>query len=75
MDFLSALGLEGELAWPNIVMNSTTMNQKTIEAIRAMGARVVWLYLARDDSGRQLTGLYRQELPHVAVQYARSGTR
>jgi len=66
MDFLSALTYYGrDIATPVIVMNSTALKERTIEAIKEMVIDKVYLYLDRDQSGRELTEHFRHELQGV----------
>jgi len=68
MDFLSALTYYGkDITTPVIVMNSTALKERTIEAIEEMGAGKVYLYLDRDQSGRELTEHFKQQLYGVTV--------
>lgn len=69
MDFLSAVMLVGRPPrMPVIVMNSTAMKDKTLEAIRTLGATTVYLYLDWDATGRQLTAAFQEALTGVEVQ-------
>ena len=69
MDFLSAVMLVGRPPrMPVIVMNSTAMKDKTLEAIHTLGVKTVYLYLDRDETGRQLTMALQEALTGVEVQ-------
>jgi len=66
IDFLSALTHYGkDITTPVIVMNSVAMKDRTVEAIKEMGVNKVYLYLDRDQSGRELTEHFRNELQGV----------
>jgi len=68
IDFLSALVYYGKpITTPVIVMNSVAMKHRTLNTIRDMGSRKVYLYLDRDEAGRELAGYLRKELQGVAV--------
>jgi len=63
MDFLSALEYYGKpITTPVIVLNSVAMKDRAVEAIRDMQVSKVYLYLDRDESGRELTGYFQQRL-------------
>jgi len=68
IDFLSALTHYGkDIATPVIVLNSVAMKDRAVEAIREIGADKVYLYLDRDQSGRELTEYFTQQLHGVTV--------
>lgn len=68
MDFLSAVVLSGrQPEHPVIVMNSVAMKEKTIEAIKQLGAQKVDLYLDRDEAGKALTAAFQHMLPSCTV--------
>jgi len=69
MDFLSAFSYpETEIAnMTAIVLNSTALKQKALDAVRQIGARTVYLYLDHDESGRTLTAAFQRELQGVRV--------
>lgn len=50
-----------------IVLNSVTMKDKAVEAIKEMGVGKVYLYLDRDPSGRELTQHFLQPLFGVTL--------
>jgi DNA primase len=69
MDFLSAVMLVGRPPrMPVIVMNSTALKEKTLEAIRELGVKTAYLYLDRDEAGRQLTTAFQDALCNLDVQ-------
>ena len=66
IDFLSALTYYGKpITTPVIVMNSVAMKDRAVEVIKEMGVSKVYLYLDRDQSGRELTEHFRNELQGV----------
>ncbi len=68
MDFLSALACR-VLADPHpsiIVVNSASLRARALAAIQAE-AHTVELYFDHDDTGRALTGYFREELPELVV--------
>jgi 5S rRNA maturation endonuclease (ribonuclease M5) len=69
IDFLSALAHYStkEATTPVIVLNSVAMKNKALHAIRDMKASKVYLYLDRDEAGRELTEHFRRELQGVDV--------
>jgi len=68
MDFLSALEYYGKsITTPVIVLNSVAMKDRAIEAIRGMQVSKVYLYLDRDESGRELTRYLQQQLQGVTI--------
>lgn len=69
IDFLSALAHYGTPAptVPVIVLNSVTMKEKALAAIRELRFQEVQLYLDRDDAGIKLAADFRQALPGLAV--------
>jgi len=68
MDFLSALEYYGKpITTPVIVLNSVAMKDRAIEAIRDMQVSKVYLYLDRDDSGRELSGYFQQRLQGMTI--------
>jgi len=68
MDFLSALEYYGKpITTPVIVLNSVAMKDRAVEAIRDMQVSKVYLYLDRDESGRELTGYLQQQLQGVTI--------
>ncbi|MEZ4614433.1 MAG: toprim domain-containing protein [Caldilineaceae bacterium] len=68
MDFLSAIVLSGRPPLhPVIVMNSVAMKDRTIAAIRELGARQVDLYLDRDEAGTKLTRELQESLADCIV--------
>lgn len=68
MDFLSALEYHGKpITTPVIVLNSVAMKDRAVEAIKGMQASRVYLYLDRDNSGRELTGYFQQQLQGTTI--------
>lgn len=69
MDFLSFLTWFAvpEAAAAVIVMNSAAMQDRTIAAIKQLGAKTVQCYLDRDATGRKVLAALQSELPDVAV--------
>jgi len=68
IDFLSALTHYGkDITTPVIVLNSVAMKDRAVEAIREMGVDKVYLYLDHDQSGRELTEHFTQQLHGVTI--------
>jgi len=68
MDFLSALEYHGKpITTPVIVLNSVAMKDRAVEAIKGMEASKVYLYLDRDNSGRELTGYFQKQLQGITT--------
>jgi len=68
MDFLSALEYYGKpITTPVIVLNSIAMKDRAIEAIRDMQVSKVYLYLDRDESGRELVCYFQQQLQGMTI--------
>lgn len=69
IDYLSALTYYQRTAatTPVIVLNSVAMRQRAVEAIRRMGAAKVYLYLDLDESGREIAGYFKEQLPGVEI--------
>lgn len=68
MDFLSAIVVAGQPPqMPVIVMNSTALRDRTIEAVRELGAETVYLYLDHDAAGRRLSQEFQEQLPECTV--------
>jgi 5S rRNA maturation endonuclease (ribonuclease M5) len=68
MDFLSALEhYQKPITTPVIVLNSVTMKDRAVEAIKEMGAGKVYLYLDNDDAGKGLTEYFKQQLHSVTI--------
>lgn len=68
MDFLSAIMLSGHPpTMPVLVLNSTAMQGRAIEAIQQMGVATVHLYLDRDVAGQELTDYFTKHLAGITV--------
>jgi len=69
MDFLSALAYYGkrEVSTSVIVMNSAMMKDKTVEAIKELGASKVYLYTQLDEQGIAARDYIMKELPHLEI--------
>jgi hypothetical protein len=69
-DFLSALSYYGktEPSAPVIVMNSTSMHEQTAIGIRQLQAGKAYLYLDRDETGRETANHLRLALPEVVME-------
>jgi len=68
IDFLSALTHYGrDITTPVIVMNSTALKERTVEAIKEMEVSKVYLYLDRDKAGRGVTQHFKNELRGVTI--------
>ena len=69
MDFLSAVVITGRAPrMPVIVMNSTALKERTLDAIHKLDARTIYLYLDRDAAGQRLTAEIQAALPDRMVQ-------
>jgi DNA primase len=69
MDFLSAVVITGRAPrMPVIVMNSTALKERTLDAIYKLGVQTVYLYLDRDAAGQRLTAEIQAALPDLLVQ-------
>jgi len=68
MDFLSFLTWFGlpEPAAAVFVMNSAAMQDRTIAALKEIGATAVHCYLDRDATGRKVQAALQAQLPGVA---------
>ena len=67
-DFLSAVMINsGPPKGTSIILNSVSMRDKALVAIRSLNARVVHLYRDNDPAGEQLLDHYRSSLPDVKV--------
>jgi hypothetical protein len=67
-DFLTAVTLAGKQPDATvIVLNSVTMRDKAIQAIRELNPSSVELYRDRDDAGEQLLTFFRQSLPGTEI--------
>lgn len=69
MDYLSALThyKRTEASTPVIVLNSASMQEQAIEAIKELGAKKVHLYLDRDTTGRKLMETFKETLVDAEV--------
>jgi Toprim-like/CHC2 zinc finger len=69
IDFLSALAWHKVTSPPLavIVLNSVTLRDKALAAIRDKGVQTVHLYLDHDPAGRELTAFLQQQLAGVEV--------
>lgn len=68
-DYLSALTYYGrtEATTPVLVLNSASMQDQAIEAIKELGAEKVHLYLDHDATGKKLAQNFREALVDVEV--------
>lgn len=69
-DFLSWMQHTGQQkpVMPVLVLNSTSMRKRAVEAIQAMGdVRTVHLYADRDDSGQELVQYMQKHLEGIKV--------
>lgn len=66
-DYLSALTYykRTEATTPVIVLNSASMQEQAIEAIKQLGAEKVHLYLDRDTTGRKLNETFKEALSGI----------
>lgn len=69
MDYLSALTYYGKDSADTavLILNSVTTEQAAIQKLQSLDVLKLYLYLDRDDSGKQLTERFQQEFSHLNV--------
>lgn len=66
MDFLSAKNFyQSGMEQPVIVLNSASMKDNGIDAIKRLGVATVWLYLDHDEGGRAVKQYFEEQLQGI----------